>query len=103
MDKRVKHRSRDKEKALREQLFQGVYRHQLTIAEAVKLMQQISPLTQPEFAQHRQISLQSFKQIIAGKGNPTLETLNKIASIYGLEMGFVPIKERAVGGDDKNK
>ena len=100
MDKRVKHRSRDKEKALREQLFQGVYRNQLTIAQAVKLMQQISPLTQPEFAQHRQISLQSFKQIIAGKGNPTLETLNKIASIYGLEIGFVPIKNRAMGGEE---
>lgn len=91
MDKRVKHRNHDKEEILRERLFQGVLSNELSIADAVKLMHLLSPLTQSEFAKHRGISLQSLKQIISGKGNPTIETLNKIGSFYGLEVGFVPI------------
>ena len=92
MDKRIKHRDRDKEAELREKLFRGVLSNEISIAEAVKLMQIISPLTQPEFAKHRGISLQSLKQVISGKGNPTVETLNKIASFYGLQVCFVPIQ-----------
>ena len=45
-------------------------------------------LTQAEFAEHRGISLATLKQIEAGKANPNMETLNRIASIFGLEAGF---------------
>lgn len=53
-------------------------------------MRQASRLTQPEFAKHRNISVAALRQIETGSGNPTMETLNKIASIFGLEVGFVP-------------
>lgn len=90
MDKRIKLVDRERDAALRQELFQGVIAGKLTIAQAVKLMQKISHLTQPEFAAHRRISVQALRQVISGKGNPTVETLNKIADIFGLEVGFVP-------------
>lgn len=90
MDKRIRHRDREATQALRDALYQGLAHHQLGTADAVRLMQRISGLTQPEFAQHRGVSVQALRQIVAGKGNPTVETLNKIAAVFGLEVGFVP-------------
>ncbi len=63
---------------------------QIDIATAVRRMRHISGLTQPEFARHRGISVQTLRQIETGKANPTLETLNQIVSIFGLQTGFVP-------------
>ncbi len=62
---------------------------ELTVHEAVAAMRKISRLTQPEFAKHRGISVQALRQIENGSGNPTVETLGKIASIFGLQVGFV--------------
>ena len=100
MDKRIKHRTAEREQRdaeLRRALFDGVANNQLSLGEAVKLMQKVSRLTQPEFAAHRGVSTRVLKEIQAGKANPTVETLNKIASVFGLEVGFVakrPVKQR---------
>lgn len=90
MDKRLTNADPERDKDLRKALYTGVQNNELTIAQAVKLMQRASKLTQPEFAQHRGISLQALRQITSGIANPTVETLNKIADVYGLEVGFVP-------------
>ncbi len=89
MDKRIKHRNPEQEAELRRELFEGVLNNQLSLAEAVRLMQKVSRLTQAEFAAHRGVSTRVLKEIIAGTANPTIETLNKIAAIFGLEVGFV--------------
>lgn len=89
MDNRIKAVDRERDAALRQELFQGVLEARLTVPQAVKLMQKMSHLTQPEFAAHRGVSVQALRQVISGKGNPTVETLNKIAEIFGLEVGFV--------------
>lgn len=89
MDRRRKHIDPDAERALREQFFADIDRGALSLADAVKRMRRISRLTQPEFAKHRKMSVGALKQIEAGEGNPTVETLNKIADIFGLEVGFV--------------
>ncbi len=81
----------------REQFYADVATGALSIAEAARTMRKISRLTQPEFAKHRRISVQALRQIEAGTGNPTVETLNKIADIFGLEVGFVA-KGTARGG-----
>ena len=52
-------------------------------------MRRISRLTQPEFAKHRGISLGALKQIEAGTGNPTIDTLEKIGEIFAVRVGFV--------------
>lgn len=94
MDKRRKHLDRDKEKQLRDDFFNEISRGELSIPEALKKMQRISLLTQAEFASHRGISLAALRQIQAGNGNPSVDTLNKIADIFGLEVGFVKKRKK---------
>lgn len=83
-------RPKQTDRELREALYRGLETGELDLPRAVKLMQKISKLTQPEFAAHRGISVQALRQIQRGQGNPTVETLNKIVSVFGLEVGFVP-------------
>jgi transcriptional regulator with XRE-family HTH domain len=75
---------------LRDEFYAAVAAGHMTIGQAVAAMRRISKLTQPEFARHRGLSVQSLRLIEADKANPTIETLEKIASIFGLQVGFVP-------------
>ena len=88
MDKRRKKIDPEAERALRARFFDDIKAGNLSLAEAVREMRRLSRLTQPEFAKHRDISLGSLRQIEAGEGNPTVETLTKIGSIFGLEVNF---------------
>ena|SRR6218665_1943688 len=90
MDKRFKTIDRDQEREDRAQLYRDLATGALTLGQAVKRMRRLSRLTQPEFAGHRGISLDALRQIEADKGNPTVETLNKVVGIFGLRVGFVP-------------
>jgi DNA-binding XRE family transcriptional regulator len=100
MDKRIKKPVPPELAAQRrDQFYADIATNALTIAEAVAAMRKISRLTQPEFARHRGISVQALKQIEAGTANPTVATLEKIADIFGLEIGFVPRKKL---GSDSN-
>lgn len=84
-------RRRDPEtvRALRDQLALDIAGGRLDIAQAVKRMREISGLTQEQFAKHRGLSLLTLKRVESGSGNPTLETLNGIGSIFGLKVAFV--------------
>ena len=70
-------------------LHAGLTSGAIDVAEAVRRMRQLSGLTQPQFAQHRGISVQALRQIESGRGNPTVNTLNAVASVFGLRVGFV--------------
>lgn len=100
MDKRIKTRTHAHDLALRDELHQALAANTIDLADAVKLMQCISRLTQPEFAKHRGISTAALRQIISGKGNPTVETINKVVGIFGLEVGLVPKRARAKPPDE---
>lgn len=89
MDRRRKHIDPDAERELHDRFHDDIQAGRLTLAEAVRAMRRISRLTQPEFARHRKISLGALQQIEAGTGNPKIETLNKVAEIFGLEVGFI--------------
>lgn len=95
MDKRLKLRTHEDDLALRDALYAALTHNTLSVGEAVRLMQRTSRLTQPEFARHRGISTAALRQIISGKGNPTVQTLNKVVSIFGLEVGLVAKQDRA--------
>lgn len=73
------------------ELYRAVASGEMSIGRAVALMRKISRLTQVEFAQHRGISVQALRQIERDQGNPSVETLNKIASVFSLQVGFVPL------------
>ena len=90
MDKRRKHSDAELERRLRANFYVAVVAGRMTIGQAVVAMRRISKMTQPEFAKHRGLSVQSLRLIEADKANPTIETLQKIATIFGLEVGFVP-------------
>jgi transcriptional regulator with XRE-family HTH domain len=90
MDKRRTHSDPEFERRLRAEFYAAAAAGRLSVGQAVAAMRRISKLTQPEFARHRGLSVQSLRLIEADKANPTLETLEKIAGIFGLQVGFVP-------------
>lgn len=89
MDKRLKPGDTDAELKRVDEFFQKFADRQMGLCDAVKAMRRISRLTQPEFAKHRGISLATLRKIEAGSSALSVETLNKIADIFGLEVGFV--------------
>jgi DNA-binding XRE family transcriptional regulator len=90
MDKRRKHADPELERRIRAEFYAAVAAGNMSVGQAVAAMRRISKLTQPEFAKHRGLSVQSLRLIEADKANPTIETLEKIASVFGLQVGFVP-------------
>ncbi|NOT18265.1 MAG: helix-turn-helix domain-containing protein [Sulfuriferula sp.] len=89
MDKRLKPSDKAFERKLVDDFFQHFGEGQFNLRDATKAMRRISRLTQPEFAKHRGISLATLRKLEAGNGSVTVETLNKIGDIFGLEVGFV--------------
>ena len=89
MDKRLGASDPARDLAQRDAFYEQVLAGRLTLGQAVAAMRRLSKLTQPEFASHRGLSVQSLRQIESDKGNPTIATLNKISAIFGLEVGFV--------------
>ncbi len=71
---------------LREQLAEG----QVSIGEAVcRLRKDVTGLRQDQFARMCKISLRALRQIEHDEGNPTLQTLNSIFNLFGMQMGVI--------------
>lgn len=69
----------------------------LTLGQATRRMRQILGMTQREYADKVVgITLRILIDIEKDRGNPTLETLNKIARPFNLRVGFglPPLPER---------
>lgn len=60
--------------------------HHKNIIETLKLRRITLQTTQETLSILSGVSLRTVKQFESGKGNPTLETLQKIADILGLEI-----------------
>lgn len=104
MDKRLKPGDRDVERQLVNDFFLKFDESQISIGDAVKAMRRISRLTQPEFAKHRGVSLLTLRRIEAGHHSANMATLNKIADIFGLEVGFVKkSKKVSLEGDAEHR
>jgi DNA-binding phage protein len=94
MDQRLKHRTHDDDLALRDELYLALREHRIALPDAIRQMQRISRLTQPEYAKHRGVSLATLRKILAGDGNPTVDTINRLVSPFGLEVGLVPKRKK---------
>ena len=55
---------------------------------------QLTGLTQAEFAAHRGVSRRVVQDTERGTGNPTVDSLDSIAKLFGLRVGFVPIRRK---------
>lgn len=89
---RLNRPSRAEQNALRLAFYEKINRGDLTIPEAMKAMRKMTGLTQAEFAEHRGVSRRVIQDIERGTGNPTVDSLNGIAKLFGLQVGFVPIR-----------
>lgn len=86
--------TRDEQNALRHQFYEKIDRGELSIPEAIKAMRKMTGLTQAEFAAHRGVSRRVIQDIERGTGNPTVDSLNSIAKLFGLRIGFVSVRKK---------
>lgn len=89
--------TRDEQNALRRTFYDRIERGDLTLPEAIKAMREMTGLTQAEFAAHRGVSRRVVQDVERGTGNPTVESLNSIAKLFGLQVGLVPIRRNEPG------
>lgn len=58
------------------------------LGEAVKNRRKELDITQPHLAELAQISINTLYKLERGQGNPSLEVLNKLAEVLGMEFTF---------------
>jgi len=62
--------------------------HQNKLISTLKERRETLRLTQETLAEMAGVNVRTLKQFERGKGNPTLETLQKLADIVGMELVF---------------
>ncbi len=62
--------------------------HSDSLIETIKNRREMLKVTQEVLAELSGVGLRTLKQFESGKGNPTLETLNKLGDALGLELIF---------------
>ena len=60
--------------------------HLAEIARIIKQRRELLKVTQEDLAELADVGLRTLKGIETGKSNPTLETLNKVTEVLGLEL-----------------
>lgn len=58
------------------------------LIKTIKERREILQVTQETLAELSGVGLRTLKQFESGKGNPTLQTIQKIADVLGLEVCF---------------
>ena len=78
---------------MKEALYRDLAAGTVGIREATRQMRKILGMTQKEYAQKiAGVSPRILSEFENGTGNPTLATLEKIASPFGLKVTFLPPK-----------
>lgn len=62
--------------------------HSTNLIETIKARRDNLGVTQEMLADISGVGLRTLKQFESGKGNPTLETLNKLGNSLGMELTF---------------
>ena len=75
--------------------------HQQDIIETLKKRRFLLQTNQETLSLLSGVSLRTVKQFESGKGNPTLETLSKLADVLGLELK-VEIKNLMIENESGN-
>ncbi len=89
---RMKQLSPEERRIARVALYEDIEAGRLSLAETVRRMRQVTGLTQGDFAEKvAGVSKLTIAQIERGEGNPTVETLERVGSAFGLRLGFVRI------------
>lgn len=76
---------------MKEALYNALARGDMDIREATREMRNILGMNQKDYARKvASISPRVLSEFESGSGNPTLATLGKIASPFGLKVTFLP-------------
>ena len=76
---------------MKEALYRGLAVGDIGIREATRQMRKILGMTQKDYARKiADISPRILSEFETGAGNPTLATLEKLASPFGLKVTFLP-------------
>lgn len=62
--------------------------HQISLIETFKDRRKDIGITQEVLSELSGVSLRTLKQFESGKGNPTVQTVDKLANVLGLELCF---------------
>ena len=92
----------------KEALYADIERGLLTLGQASRRMRKIAGLTQTEYAEKiLKIYPRVLMELERDRGNPTLDTLKKVAKPFGLQVGFVVkishLKPPVAKGDDSGE
>jgi transcriptional regulator with XRE-family HTH domain len=60
--------------------------HQENLIERLKSRREELGVTQEQLAELAAVALRTVKELDAGKGNPTISTLTKLADVLGMEL-----------------
>lgn len=60
--------------------------HSNTLIQTIKERREMLHVTQESLAEISGVGLRTLKQFESGKGNPTLQTLQKLGDVLGLEV-----------------
>jgi putative transcriptional regulator len=74
-------------------------RGELRLPEAIREIREAEGLTQAAFAERVGLTRMQVLDLEKGRGNPKLETLQRICGPFGLEIGLVP-RARALSGPE---
>jgi DNA-binding XRE family transcriptional regulator len=84
-------RTTEEIRAEKEALYTDIDAGLLTLGQATRRMRKIVGMTQKEYAEKiLRMYPRVLMEIERDHGNPTLETLNKICTPFGLQVSFVP-------------
>ena len=76
---------------MKEELYDNLAQGNINMREATRRMRKILGMNQKEYAQKvAEISPRILSEFENGSGNPTLNTLEKIALPFGLKVNFLP-------------
>ena len=62
--------------------------HAIEIIQTIKKRREVMQVTQETLAELSGVGLRTLKQFESGKGNPTLQTLQKIVDVLGMEVSL---------------
>jgi len=63
--------------------------HYTDLIKAIKERREALQVTQESLAELSGVGLRTLKQFESGKGNPTLQTLQKIAGVLGMDVSLI--------------
>ncbi len=63
--------------------------HQEDFVKIIKERREVLGVTQEHLAELANVGLRTLKAIESSKGNPTFETMNKLADVLGMEIKLV--------------